>query len=392
MMDGPRPVRAAEWEQLDDLVSTVFRPGMMANYPQLFNAENRSNLRVVAEDGKVVCHVGMTQRPAALAGCRLDVACIGAVATFDAYRGRGFASAAFQDCCDIAGTAGVDIMLISGGRNLYTRVGCRSVGWDWNFLLDLEQHVGADLHSVPTERVGDGEIAPLDAKDIPALAALYQTEPVRFLRSLEDWQRAFSCRIVMAGRSDFWGVSFASNLVAYIIVQPPRASRPDMPAHVRVVEYAGDRAAIVGALPSLLAQYGAQRLHIHVLGLDEALRVRLTRDGFVGSLSPTWGTLRVINFAQLMDRCRPFLAERIGSAATRDLRFEADERPGSATGGFTVRRDSDALRIPNLGSLATYLFARREGALPLAEGSSKVAVLMEQALPLPTLWYGVNYV
>ena len=62
-MDGPRSLHSSEWEQLNTVVETVFRPGMFEQYPQLFNEANRHNLRVVAADGKVVSHVGMIERP-----------------------------------------------------------------------------------------------------------------------------------------------------------------------------------------------------------------------------------------------------------------------------------------------------------------------------------------
>ena len=81
MADGPRALLPDEWPQLDALVSTVFRSTMLLNYPQLFNAENQDNLRIIADGGTVVSHVGMIQRPASFLGCRINVACVGAVAT-----------------------------------------------------------------------------------------------------------------------------------------------------------------------------------------------------------------------------------------------------------------------------------------------------------------------
>ena len=196
MADGPRALRADEWDQLDRLESAVFRPEMFRDYPQLFDEANRDNLRVVSEDGKVVSHVGMTERAASLAGCRIDVCCIGAVATYQEYRGRGFASAAFQDCCAKAAADGVDVMLISGGRGLYTRVGCRQVGQDWDVAFAPGQAASA-LSSHPATLV------PATAADIPALRALHQQEAVRFLRPREDWEMALDCGIVMNTASDF---------------------------------------------------------------------------------------------------------------------------------------------------------------------------------------------
>lgn len=389
MADGPRPLRTDEWDQLNALVSAVFRPTMFHDYPQLFDEQNRQNLRVVAEDGKVVCHVGMIERPASLAGCHVDVACIGAVATYEEYRGNGFASRAFQDCCDKAAADGVDLMLISGGRGLYTRVGCRRVGQDWDFVVDA-QNVG-NLRSLAPRSV---EVTPVGVEQANDLRILYQAEPVRFLRPLDDWHKAFACRVVMARTAEFWGVLAGSTLLAYLIVNPPSAMRrnPDDPALIRVAEYAGDRAAIVSALPILFDHYRAERLLVHVQATDPVFRARLVESGVVGIPSPTWGTVRVINFPRLMERCRPLLAERIGAASAAELRFEADERPGSALGGFTIRRGSDALRVPDLGALAHYLFGAPDGTVPALEGSPVLAAELAPAPPLPILWYGISYV
>jgi GNAT superfamily N-acetyltransferase len=363
---------------------------MLLNYPQLFNAENQDNLRIIADGGTVVSHVGMIQRPASFLGCRINVACVGAVATYPEQRGHGYASAAFQDCCDLAAAAGCDLILISGGRGLYTRVGCRRVGQDWTVVLDAA-HVDTSarllLQTEPQELRAIGE------EHIDGVAALYQTEPVRFLRPLEDWQRAFACQIVMAARADFWGMFLQDQLVAYVVVQPPRPGRQatDVPT-LRVVEYAGDRAAVAGALPRLAKQYQALRVNLHVHGWDGALRTRLVSAGCQATPSPTWGTLRVLNFPQFMERCRPLLAERLGTTVAAALQFEADEQPGSAAGRFTIRSGRRQLRLPDLGTLATFLFADPQGLSPELPEAARLCALLAPALPLPTLWYGISYV
>jgi predicted N-acetyltransferase YhbS len=393
MADGPRAVRPDEWGQLNAVVSAVFRPEMFGDYPQLFNEANRENLRVVADDGQIVCHVGMTQRPASLAGCRIDVACIGAVSTLPAYRGRGFASQAFQDACTKAAADGVDVMLISGGRGLYTRVGCRQVGLDWSCQLSPAE--AERLGAVPAVAgLAGAALIPAGRERIEAMRALYQREPVRFLRPREDWEMALDCRVVMNTVSDFWSLADGETMLAYLIVHSPdriRRRGPDEPRLVRVVEYAGERGAVAAALPRLLAHYGAGRLTLHVQGGDVALPALLAGAGLTLAPAAASGTLRVINFPQLMERCRPLLAERIGAGAG-GLIFEADAQPGSADGGFTVRRGEEHLHLPDLGSLAVYLFGQPGEAGVSPAGSATLAAELSRALPLPALWYGISYV
>ena len=393
--DGPRALRPTEWDQLNHVVGTVFRPSMFQEYPQLFNIPNISNLRVVAENNQIVCHVGMTHRPASLHGCRIDVASIGAVATLEEARGKGYASAAFQDACDTSAHDGIDLMLISGGRGLYTRAGCRVVGLDHDFHLDS---VAIDkLSSVRPPGGGSFRLEPLGPEHIAEMRALQAAEPVRYIRRAEDWQMALECRTVMNTASDFWGVRVGDLLVAYVIVhQPGRARRREGdPTFARVVEFAGVRASVIAALPMLLRQYGVEQVRIHAQGSDPVLaRVLHLTTGVEGIESGFSGTLRVINFPQLMESCRPLLAERAGHGATSELRCESDAPAGSANGGFTFRRGSETVRVSDLGSLAVFLFGARkplEGDTP-PTGDESLLRDLRAALPLPVPWYGISYV
>ena len=389
MADGPRPLRADEFEQLYDLLAAAFHSSRSREHSGswVVNEGNRANLRVVVEDGKVVTHAGMAYHPASLAGCQVKVTCVGGVATFAEYRGRGFASLAFQDCCDKAAADGVDVMLISGGRGLYTRVGCRRVGTDLDFTITPENVERVRATAEPVE------VAPVDVDRAAELSALYRLEPVRFLRPLEEWELALQSKSAMARGTDFWGVFRGGALLAYVFVNPPSALRRDAgrEARARVVEHAGDRAVIVAALPWLLDHYAAQRLTIYVQPSDPLLRQRLSGLGIAGTLTDTWGTVRVINFCQLMERCRPLLAERLGLKLARELRFAMDERPGSALGGFAIHHGAESVQIADLATLAQYLFGVPGGEPTVPAGSPALAAALGAALPLPTLWYGISY-
>lgn len=397
MEPAPRALQPHEWDSLNRLVSTVFRPTMFEHYPQLFNEANRENLRVVVLDGEVVSHVGMTQRWASLAGCTVKVACIGAVATYEAYRGRGYATATFADARRKARADGVDLMLISGGRGLYLRAGCRRVG------CDLEYIAAAEHQQVLTALVPASHhlrLRPAGPEHIPTLRALHAAEPVRFIRPLEDWEMALQCRIVMNRPADFYLVEqdspvtgAPSAVVAYLIVQRPEperapAGQQPVPLTARVAEFAGDRRAVAAALPLVQQHYPVPRVRLHVLGSDAVLQAQLNAAGLGGMPAPASGTLLVINFPQLMERLRPYLAERLGQAVAQALEFSEapDER-------YVIRRGSDAIVLPGPGHLGNFLFGTVDPNADCApEGDAALLALLRQALPLPALWYGVNYV
>ena len=379
MMDGPRPLHSDEWEQLNTVVETVFRPGMFEQYPQLFNETNRDNLRVVAADGKVVSHVGMIERPAALLGCSIQVCCIGGVATLSDYRARGYASAAFADAVAKARADGVDLMLISGGRGLYLRAGSRRVGQDREFTVTP---AAAPRLQATTTGI---RVAAVTAEHLPLLRDLYAAESVRFVRWQEDWRMAFDCKYVMNRPTEFHLIYRGADPVAYLLLQSPRPGAAEDDPRV-VAEFAGDRAALACALGQLAAERHIA-LRVHVLRADTVLASLLGGAALPAEPAPFSGTLLVINFVQLMERMRPLLAERLGAATARQLTFHAEDDR------FTIEKGRESITLSGRGDLALYLFGspNDDEAIEPA-GSPALAAQLGQALPFPALWYGISYV
>src|SRR5262245_42023054 len=100
MYSDPRPCRREELPALARLTNRVFRPSggdMAAEYPLVFQEENREQLRVIDRDGELVSHVGICLREALILGIPLRVASIGAVCTDPTCRGAGLASRLMED-------------------------------------------------------------------------------------------------------------------------------------------------------------------------------------------------------------------------------------------------------------------------------------------------------
>ena len=152
-MEGPRTPRREETASLARLVDAVFMEGqqgrMFQCFPTFFAEENHENHLVFAEGDEMLSHVGMLYRWACLAGCTVRMACVGAVGTHEAYRGRGMATALFQAACEKALADGVDFMMISGNRGLYQRPGAAEVGCDFKGIL-------ARQTAEPSRRAGPG--------------------------------------------------------------------------------------------------------------------------------------------------------------------------------------------------------------------------------------------
>jgi GNAT superfamily N-acetyltransferase len=381
-MDGPRGTRIEEKESLKQCLGTVFRPTLWDEYPQLFNDENLDNCRVMVHQGQVVTHIGMLIRDASILGCRIRVCNVGGVATLPDFRKRGLATQTFADACAKAKRDGCDLLIVSGDRNLYRMAGCRRVGRDVEYTVTPADvtRVGEAFNPCRAEV----RIEPAEEKDQDLMARLYQREPVRFIRRREDYRRAMQCGFVMNRPSGFWIVRRGAEAAAYIIFNVPR---PD-DKQIRIAEYAGSRTAVVGALPLILAHYGLQKLTLHALGTDTVVRGLMDERGVASAPAPGSGSVRMTNFAQFMDRMRPYLEETLGLEEARKLSFaeETDDRFILAWGGERVM-------IPNRGDVSRFLFGQPDGSDEgILSADHPVARALRPALPMPTLWYGISYV
>lgn len=375
-MEGPRGLRTEEFESLRELVGTVFRPSMFEEYPQLFNADNFDNLRVCLDGGRCVSHVGMTERRASLFGCAIQVCCIGAVATYPEYRGQGLASACFDDAVEKAYQDGIDLMIVSGDRGLYRSRGCLRVGDNVAFTLTPES-----LPVIASAEPRAVTIAPMTDAELPLVMDYYRQEPVRFLRPPEDYRYAVQSGFVMNRAADFLVVRERGDFCGYLIVRQPYEGGKGS-----LNEFAGDRHALLAALPQVFDHYRLAELHWEVSRHDTLFHSLCDAAGLREEPTSGHGTSKLINFPQLMERLRPRWEELLGCREAARLIFrQQGEQYVFGLGEETWITDRDTATRMLFGTVAGM-------EMPTSEMSSALAEALQTILPLPTLWYGINYV
>ena len=373
--DGLRSLHPDEFPQLDALLSEVFRPGMPQEYPHIYTPAETANLRVVVEGGEVVAHIGTIRREASIMGCTVRVASLGGVATHPSARGKGYATALFEDAMRDCNEDGVDFIVVSGYRKIYHRYGCRYVGRDWDFVLSGER-----VRDFADEGL---EIRPMGTADVPALAALYRCEPVRWLRPPSDFYNALKGH-VMNRPAEVLGIYEHGHLRAYVI-QGPR--KKDEQAHQALLEFAGDRRSMVGALGALLRRKKATALDVHVMGYDNLLHDMLTERDLQGKQANVSGTVTLVNFLRLMEKLRPHFAEKMGQHEAAGLVFH--QRGDQMIFGYGC----DRVVAPDRGTAAELIFGAADNRSEeiLATGG-RAAEALRAVFPIPGLWYGPNYV
>ena len=291
--NGIRSVRRNEMGRLRQLLDNVFFEGLSDMQPHAFNDDNMHNLRVVVENGEVVSHIGTIRRNISIMGCTLRVASLGGVATCEAHRGKGHATALLRDTMRHCRQDGVDYIMVSGYRNMYHRYGCRYVGRDW-------------IYHIASERANDFDdttwtITQASKADVETIGAIYRREPVRWLRppsdiafGIDGWVQNRPAKTYLIHRGN--------QPVAFGVMQQAR-ERDE--GQVHLLDYAGERSAIVGALGKFIDNQHLNRLSMHVKGYDTVLRGLLEARDLSGEQANLPGTTMIIHFRTIARKNAP---------------------------------------------------------------------------------------
>jgi predicted N-acetyltransferase YhbS len=372
MLEGPVACRPEDLPSLIEMANRVFRGGgegdMGREYPLVFDEANLEHLRIFRDGSRVVSHVGLCIRDASILGHGLRVVSVGAVSTDPGYRGRGMATALMEDSVAHARSLGCSLMLISGGRGLYRRMGAVDAPVFERYT------VKADATPSVSGAYRMGEAGP---DDLAALACLYQAEPVRFHRSVDDWAKLLRAGMLMNHPMDLFVAWQNADLVAYACVQKPDAGS-DSPVP-RVLEYAGSRAAIRLMLPWIARRYRAEQVVLVAMPADASLPTILRSEGVAPERQGFAGTIRLIDVPAFFQAIAGYLEERLGGSVP-----EVD----AAEDRVTFRRGADAVTWDGPAQVTSMVFT----GLPEDANQSAVQRALRGAFPLPLLWYGLNYV
>ncbi len=329
-------------------------------------------------DGKSISHVGIREREIVVYGCRTMVGFIGGVATKPEYRNRGLATRLMESSIRRIDDDDGDVMFVSGGRGLYERLGCVDAGEVSEFTVKRSESAGITEQKI--------ELCPYQEKDIVKIVSVYQKEPVRFHRPLENFKyniRRHSVPLWI--EPDVLIMKHEGEFLGYLCVQESKKKEGREPGHGYISEYAGDRRAVISAIPALFEQYDFNDLRLWASRHDTAFIRMLSEFGIEHSRRNLMGhTFKIINFPRLMNRFLPYLEERVGTALADVLEFtQKDDNFTIRLGGEEFSTDGRSLALIVFGS-----YDGRERELIPTEGV--IAKALEAIFPLPFIWPGLD--
>lgn len=368
--------RVEELPALNELANRVFRgkrPGnMAAEYPLLFAPENVQQLRVARDGERIVAHVGICIRDALILGARIGVASIGAVCTDPDYRGQGIGSALMEDAARHSRSLGASLMLISGTRGLYRRLGYVQVGRFREY-------------SVPSAPACEAGLFRMREDELDEVIQLHQREPVRFHRPRDDWERVLAAGMLMNQPAEIWVSAWNGRVTSYLAAQRPSDAREMAERGPRILEFAGQRLSVMSGAAGLAASWGSAGATIAASADDlELAESAGVFDAGRGDSLKFGGTLGVLDGSAFFAALRPYLEERLG----RDYGGIEIEPAGTAV---TFALGEERRTLGSMEDVTTFIFGGgQEASTP--QPPARLAEILGRAFPMPLPWYGFNYV
>jgi hypothetical protein len=341
-------------------------------FPTFFARDNLARLRVMVDDGRPISLAGFTLRDLSLNGVLLRAACVGSVCTREEYRGQGIAARLMDDVVARAAEQGAVMVLISGGRGLYRRMGCADAGL--YHVISIGKR--SDLPAIACDSRDWVE------EDLPDMMALHQAEAVRFVRDAAEMRMLLESRMLFCRPARTFVVRRDGSVLAYICCQGP----DDLSGVgvVRAREIAGSRPALLASAPAILKAQGAQVLEIEIPAADIELE-NLARAHKLPCRNVGFhGTVKIIDRKGFFRSLEGHIAKRLTPEEREALRIEC----GPAV---TFRCGSEQVSIRQDEELAAMVFGSVERVGP-AVGRGRLGSLLGRLFPLPLPGYGLNYV
>ena len=211
----PESAKREEFEYVIKLVNKVFRisrghnPTMQQEFPLLLNKDNTDNIIVIKENDEIVSDVNYLIQDVLIQGVKLKVASIGAVCTDSEYEGKRYSSIILDKVEEKMYDDGVDIVLISGDRSLYTRRMCSKIKNFYKYTI-LPKNISLNV-----------DIEEYNEKYINEMIQNYNQNSTRYFRTKEQFE------ILLKAATMPWGnytykkliIKEDDRLIGYIVIR-----------------------------------------------------------------------------------------------------------------------------------------------------------------------------
>lgn len=377
-VEGPRAAWADEIDEAIDIANLVFRkdkdPNIGRLYPLIFSREHPEAVRIITVDGHIVSMMGTVIREMSIFGSLLKVVSIGAVCTHPDHRGKGYATRVLLDSFEMFDEERIDLVLISGGRGLYRRVGCTDVGRFFTFVVSADFTGSKDTDSV--------SISAVTRESLYDVQRIYESEPVRYLRQMDDLIALWQSGGVMNNDGDILLIRTPTEALAYVAVQRNVVKPENGKTYLNIPEYGGCRQTLLTSVGALSSRYSAESVRFTVSWHDRALIEALRAAGLQGEATNLAGTVKIISASRLTEKLRPRIEELAGRKVA--ARLSVEDLPGNSA---RIVLGTDVLELETPEDVAKFFLSFPDENI----SNNPVRRALTAVLPLPLPWPGLNF-
>ncbi len=376
--EGPRTPDQNEYEALMELDRSIFFKDhpvyrdAVRTWPMYLRQDLWQNTFAMFYQDQPVSAISRLTRDVLFNGLTLRMGFVGGVCTHPDHRGKGLASTVLDATLQRFVDTDVDFIYISGSRSMYYRAGANHIGGFSQFLLTSD---AAKL--VDTENVN---IRQATLADVETLCSLSKTEQIWLTHDRLDYELIIQNGHCSGGQCIFNIIESESTPVGYVAVR--NVIRKEGQWSQRVIEFAGDREAVLAGLVALADRPGANGHLIIETHREEELAARLRSMGVECKTGRMGGTVKVLNFTRTMEKLRPYFGQRLGSSFAQSLEFAAGRERYIASG------EGGALEIDGEVNMLRALLGAPPGEKPeniRATGLMQKALEVCLPVPLPAL-------
>ncbi|HEX7675422.1 MAG TPA: GNAT family N-acetyltransferase [Bdellovibrio sp.] len=326
-MEGPRSPREAELPQVLDFLNKKLRSeanwSIAAEYPTALTPNNLHNMRIIADDDKVLSHAVMKPLIIKSPHVIYKVGAIGSVVTDDQHRGQGLSTQVIQDCLKSASEQSCDIAILwTDLFDFYRRLGFELAGSEISFIIEENFEVPAHTLRFST----DSKVSP------DAIYRLYSQHSVNSVRTIEETRKFLSIPETKVYTA--WEPN--GQLAAYAI----EGKGIDLGGYIH--EWGGSVSKLMALFSFIRAQKNQPFTVIcprHAMNLIENLKTKhvTMNQGFLGMI-------KLVNFEQLAGKIkRAFRAEGVA-----DIVLEKHQNHfvfGIGQDLYTINNETDMVRL-----------------------------------------------
>lgn len=378
----PRSAKLEEFDKVIELINYVFRvsrnhkPTMMEEFPILLNKNNIENMIVISEDNKIVSDVNYLIQDVSIQGNNLKVAAIGGVCTHPDYEKKGYSSKILDKVEEKMFYDGVDVVIISGTRTLYSRRNCSLVKSFYKYTIKPENV------KIPYEIVEFDETNFEKDDDLNKMVELYNQNSTRFIRTKDEFKKLLHAATIAWGPIDYKKVFIKenNNVIGYLII---RTIKKENSIVGEVAEIGLNYVNVENVLKYVTNKFGLEYL-------DYKVHVRNLKDQLQGSeiktLDYQQGTMKIINFVKLCDNLRSYFNQYVDSEILKYMEFKKLENK------YIIKYKEEELVIESLDKLNKLFFEKNEEQYNEFKHLKNIHEFATKVFPLDFPWTAnLNY-